>query len=135
MNLLRSARSPLRGSGLMAPNRIGRQAGRSRAAGLPVLGVPAQRQPVDGQLLAALVELFGGGELVVGDLLVPLGDRDDQLVPGQVHAQAAVRSGAERQVMAELLAAELEGAGGGELPRVVIGAAQAQPDDVALRSE
>jgi hypothetical protein len=108
---------------------VGADQCRRRLAGS---GGPAERELVDRQLGAALVELLVRGELVVRNPRVPFLERYDELMPGQVHAQAAVRAGAEREVMVDVLAVDVEGERIRELLRVVVGGGEAEPDDVAL---
>ncbi len=58
-------------------------------------------------------------------------DGDPGLQPGQVHADAHVRSGGERQVPADVRAVEVEAVGVGELRRVAVGAGERDHDQLA----
>ena len=62
--------------------------------------LPAELEPVDAvEAPTVLGDLDTLGEPVVGYATVPFLERDPQLTPGQVRAEAPVRPGAEREVV------------------------------------
>ena len=71
-----------------------------------------------------------GGQPVVGDLAVPLLERDAQLPPGQVGAEAAVGAGAEGDVVVRG-AVEVDVVAAGEVLLVTAGRRQREVDDLA----
>ena len=91
----------------------------------------AHREVVDGADARRVDEGVAGLDLVVGDPLVPFPQRDPQLQPGQVRAEAAVDAAAEGDVAVDL-AVEAHHVGVGELGLVGVGRADHDHDLVPL---
>ena len=68
----------------------------------PPSGRPTPGGTSSASAAAALHQLLVGGQAEVGDARQPLLEDDDQLEPGEVGTEAAVRTGAEPEVLLEL---------------------------------